>query len=755
MSQDVDAAITQEKMQRKLFSYILLFIAWHANAQPNIPLEGWQTHLNYSQAKRLTLAQQKVYVATDNSLFYFDKEDNSLRKLSTIDGLSEISISALGYNANNNIVIIGYRNGNIDLIHENTIINLPAIKEASISGTKTINHIATLQNEAYLSTNFGVVVLNLSALEVKETLYPGDEGASLEIKQSVIDNDSIYLLTSQQLLTASLTDGSNLQDFRNWQRKNLPAGEKVAIVSWIDEVILATDDKIWRQNGSSWDEILLTFENSIRNLTVASGNLVVVTSSNVINSTPALQTNVLTDKSLVSPWQAVFENGVWWIADEKNGLVNNFEQTWQGIFPSGPANNNVAQLFTTPNRIFALPAAKNENNEPLNKSAQFSLYKNNQWETYNEEQLPPVEDLSAVAYDPINNLTWLASYGDGLLQWDDNNFQQINNQTPGSPLTIFNEGEIWISDLAMGNQEDLWISIYDAIPPLHKIVVDGSGESYLPGSRANFAKKIIRYGNGDIWMAIAGQNGGGIFVYNPDNQQSRILTNGVGNGGLPGNIVNDIKLDRDGFIWIGTNEGVAYFPNPFLALANQPIDAITPIFNQRRLLSSEVITALAIDAGNRKWIGTNNGIWLFGPGGEELFYNFNTENSPLLSNVILDIEVLDETGEVFVATSEGTISFRSTATESRGNYESVKIFPNPVSADFQGLVAIEGLVNNTVVKITTISGQLIKEVNSFGGMATWDVTDYNNRRVSTGIYLVMIADEDGEQDMVGKIAVVE
>jgi hypothetical protein len=200
---------------------------------------------------------------------------------------------------------------------------------------------------------------------------------------------------------------------------------------------------------------------------------------------------------------------------------------------------------------------------------------------------------------------------------------------------------------------------------------------------------------------------------------------------------------------------VAYFPNPFLALGNQPIDAVTPIFNQRRLLSSEAITSLAIDGGNRKWIGTNNGVWLFGEAGEELFYNFNTGNSPLLSDEILDIAVLNETGETFFASGEGIISFRSTATQPEANYDQVKIFPNPVSSDFRGLVGIEGLVNSTVVKITTLSGQLIRELRSYGGMATWDVTDYNNRRVSTGIYLVLMADENGEQDMVGKIAVVE
>lgn len=727
-----------------------------SQAQPPIPLEGWQTHLNYSSARQVVVADEKIYTATKNSLFYFDREDNSLRKLSTIDGLSEIAIGAIGYNHSTQTLILGYRNGNLDLLQENTITNLPAIKEASLNADKNINHISSQQQSAYLSTDFGVVVVSLVAKEIKESWFPGENGTPVQVKQSLPLTDSIYLLTNQNLLSGSLADGVNLQDFSNWQRQPLPDGEKVAFTNWHDQIILATTTQLWRRQNGTWENILPDFNQPIRNLSTANGDLVVVTPTNIVTLSPDLQVTVLNAPPVQSPWQSAFENGIWWIADGENGLVTNYEQSWQNLFPAGPADNSTTQLYAAPERVFALPPARNDNNQPLNNSARFSLYESNQWQTFEPEALPPVQDLSAVLFDQVNNLTWFGSYGDGIMQWDGESFELIDNDVPGSPLAVFNDDQMLISSLAQGNQGDIWLSIFNASPPLHQIQANGSGEGFIiPGSRGNFATKIIRYGNGDIWMTVAPDNGGGIVVYNPESRESRLLTTVVGSGGLPGNNVNDLLVDRDGFVWVGTDQGAAYFPNPFLALANQPIDAVTPIFNQRRLLSTESITALAIDGGNRKWIGTKNGLWLFGEAGEELFYNFNTGNSPLLSDIILDIAVLDETGEVFIATGNGIISFRSTSTRAEPDYDMVKIFPNPVPGNFQGLVGIEGVVNNSVVKITTLSGQLIRELRSYGGMATWDLTDYNNRRVSTGVYLVLMANENGEQDMVGKIAVVE
>src|SRR5690606_9478922 len=188
---------------------------------------------------------------------------------------------------------------------------------------------------------------------------------------------------------------------------------------------------------------------------------------------------------------------------------------------------------------------------------------------------------------------------------------------------------------------------------------------------------------------------------------------------------------------------------------NSSISAVRPIFEGRFLLTGQKVTAIAVDDGNRKWVGTEHGIWLFGPEGDDLIHHFNRENSPMPSNHVLDIAIDGQTGEVFIATAAGLVSYRSAATTGQRGFESVKIFPNPVTFEFNGLVGISGLATDAVVKITDAGGRLVWQTYAAGGTATWNVRNYNGQRVKTGVYLVFSASADGSEHFVGRIAVVE
>ena len=165
--------------------------------------------------------------------------------------------------------------------------------------------------------------------------------------------------------------------------------------------------------------------------------------------------------------------------------------------------------------------------------------------------------------------------------------------------------------------------------------------------------------------------------------------------------------------------------------------------------------AIAIDGGNRKWVGTNDGLWLFNEDLTKVLLYFNADNSPLPSSYISDIKIQPLTGEVFFATSQGLISYRGTSTEGDENFDSVKIFPNPVKPDFTGLVGISGLASDVSVKITDVAGNLVYETKAQGGTAVWNVRDYNGKRAATGVYLIFCAASDGSAKFVSKIAVVE
>jgi ligand-binding sensor domain-containing protein len=349
---------------------------------------------------------------------------------------------------------------------------------------------------------------------------------------------------------------------------------------------------------------------------------------------------------------------------------------------------------------------------------------------------------------------FLSSHGYGV-QITENGSSTLYDET-NSPLVNLSPGRnVRVTALA-SSSDGVWVTNAGAIQSLHLYRNDNTWESFsFPAvAAARYPVEIAVDYLGNVWMVLNPGNGGGILVFDREGNQSAYLTEVSGAGGLPSRSVYSIAMDRDGQVWIGTAEGVAYFPDPSRVFTTG-INAVKPVFENRLLLKDEKVTAIEVDGGNRKWMGTEKGVWLFNAFGEEQIYNFSAENSPLLSDEITDIEINDESGEVFFMTPMGITSFRSTATISEADFNKVKIFPNPVTNHFNGLVGISGLATDATVKITDVSGKLVWQTIASGGTATWDVRDYNGRRAATGMYLVLSTSQDGSESIVGKIAVVD
>jgi hypothetical protein len=287
---------------------------------------------------------------------------------------------------------------------------------------------------------------------------------------------------------------------------------------------------------------------------------------------------------------------------------------------------------------------------------------------------------------------------------------------------------------------------------------EGSYRNYSPNSLDTLYQtrrdSIVLDLDGNRWIRQG--SFGGILVISPKNQR-QFVYNSVGSGNLPSNNVNSLAIDHDGQMWVGTDKGVVVFDNPSAVFSGKNFDAYTPVFERRRLLGNEVVTSIAIDGGNRKWMGTRNGIFLFSPDGTELVSNFNEKNSPLPSSEISYITAEPNTGEVYIRTPKGMVSYRGTATEGtlKQDGNAVKVFPNPVRPDFEGQIGIEGLVENAFVKITDIAGNLVFETRANGGTAVWNGNTLSGGRVETGVYLIFSANKKGEETLVSRFAVVK
>lgn len=714
------------------------------NYAQEIPIGTWRTHTSFNAIHSISFSSSKVYAAAANGVMIFDQTENSLSVITKRDGLSDTDITQVAVDQARQQLLVAYSNGNLDIITSNEIINFDRLKTSTtVSGSKRINHISILENLAYLSTDYGLVVFDLLQLEVKETWRDlGPIGEKIKIYQSTFFSDSIFLATEQGVLAGDMND--NLLDFNNWRRFDAGAfnGDIQSITTFTNKIYVAINGAgIYRYESGNWSLQSYLQALTYKSISAGAAQLFVAEGATVHSvNTLDVATLIISDK-IMDPTIAVEDSaGKLWIGDLQNGLISDKTGNFENYLANGPSFSGGLRLKydALTRKMYAVSGGFSSDFSPLLRTAYLNFFNNGSW---NLEPSFASQDLTDVEIS--GDKIFLSSFGNGI--------QVIQN---GEIMLTDNTVSPNVTALA-GSSAGIWVTNYGANQSLHLLKRDNTWESFsfplVPASRypTNIAVDYL----GNVWMILDPENGGGILVFDKNANKTVLLTEVAGAGGLPSPSVYSIAIDRDDQVWVGTDMGVAYFPNPSQVFTSG-INSVKPIFENRFLLRDERITAIEVDGGNRKWLGTERGVWLFDPFGETQVYNFSATNSPLLSNKIVDMEINSETGEVFFITEGGMASFRSDATASDAAFDKVKIFPNPVTAEFNGLVGISGLATDAFIKITDVSGKLIWQSQANGGTATWNVRDYTGRRAATGMYLVFSTTQDGGESVVGKIAII-
>lgn len=753
---------------KAILSYLFLFIFFNLSAQ-QIPIGTWRTHLSYSDAREVAEAGQKIYCATGNGLFYTDKQDNSVGVLTRINGLSDVEISTIAYDPENEILVIAYANTNIDLLINGRIINIPDIVNKNIFGKKVINSVYFKGDSAYLACGFGIVVLDLGKKEIRDTYYLGSSG-SLEIHQVTINGDRIFAGTEAGVLEAPL-NGSNLADYQNWTMHDasngIPAGACTYLVSFAGKVFgyfsVSKTVKAW--NGSGWEDTGL-FTNDVQRIAVSHDKLLFLAFFRVYayDESFGVVENLVNETAFSDLKSAIFDaEGNIWIADGTKSLVRYKNGAFDFFMPNGPAANLARRLALHEGTLVvaATVLGANYQNNYIHKG--FFTFRNGNWTNYTYQNLPMIDtifDIVVTTIDPSNQHILLGSFGRGITEVKEgvliNHYNPANSTLQSANL---DPGSYRVAGMAFDKSGNLWVSNYLAQNPISVKRSNNTWKSYyfpnLQVSANDFMDLIVDSYN-QKWVINIGE---GIVLFKENASQEltyKHLREGSGLGNLPSNFVYALAEDKEGRIWVGTGKGIAVFYNPESMLqpnANidaQPIKVIQDGLVQL-LLETEVVTCIAIDGADRKWIGTQNGAWLFSSDGTQQILFFNEQNSPLLSNKINDIKIDAVTGEVFFATDKGIISYRGTATEGGDENKDVLVFPNPVRPGYTGLIAISGLVQNADVKITDINGNLVYQTIADGGQATWDGKTFEGRKVQSGVYLVFCTNTDGSQTIIQKI----
>jgi hypothetical protein len=767
--------------KRSLLSLLAVLLVFSAFSQGSA-IGEWRAHLPYRDCRAVESAGDLIYVATPFSLFVYDKTENSVNLMSKINGLSDVEISTIAYSQTYKTLLVAYTNANIDLITADGIINISDIKRKNIFGSKTIHSILFLNNYAYLSCGFGIVVLDMSRQEIYDTYLIGPGGSSMVINDLTYLNNRFYAATVNGIYSADASS-HNLADYNSWTKDTTlryPNGNYSLIETYNDKLIAVQsmpnygDDTLLIKRDTSWEMVtpgrtddyysLRTFMPSF----MVCGNSSVEIFDDSLNSDRIVYTYLTT---VPGPADVYADGeGVLWIADRYSGLVRNFGWDFKFIQPNGPGSHYVYSLTAAGDDLWVAPGSTNTAlGNTYNTKGPFSLV-GDVWYTLKDynPSLDSLYDILYMAVDPSNyKHVYAASWGNGLLEFQDGMLihqYTYTNSGLQKPFSFYNW--VGVGGIAFDDNGYLWV-INDECNQLLKVLKpDGNWGSYNVSSLVSQAKatRLMVDSHHQKWIMLYAS--GGIIVYNdndtPDNNSDdrmTLLSTGLGRGNLPSSNVYSFAEDLDGEVWVGTDKGLAVFYTPGNIFSGDNYDAQVITIEQdstaQHLLEFETVTAIAVDGANKKWVGTlKAGVFLFSDDGQKEIHHFTAENSPLLSNTINDIAINSKTGEVFFGTDLGICSFKGYAVAGQDKYQGVYAYPNPVPADFDGYVGIKGLTRNSWIKITDISGNLIFETRSEGGQAVWNVKNFSGERAKTGVYPVICISEDGTEKIVTKILVV-
>jgi hypothetical protein len=772
-------------MRIKISLFLLLMFSLHTMA--NVGMGKWRTHLAYNIVTQIAQSDNKIYAISEGALFSVDKNDGDMEFYSKMSGLNDTQIASIDFDKANNQLLIVYKNGNIDVMHSAGVNNVPDLRNKQISTSKNINHIFFRGSMAYLSTDFGILLLNMAKREIADTYIIGPNATEIKVIGTTIHNNRIYAVTPNTILAAD-ANNPNLVNFEFWSPlNNLPdQGVFQNMFSFGSKLILLRDDKLYvQENDLSWTQLLPGVK--ISACRVSNGKLIANTDTDVVYIFDEQFRSINRNMS-VSPqieYDPVFD--VFWVAAGVHGVISfkyrDGENTViQAYKPPGPAVNIPWDITFAGEKMFMVNGGRFA--AQYNRHGVVMIYENGIWNNLWAKDVTDPKtgiyglDFMNVAVNPKDpEHFFVTSYGTGLYEFKNNEminwYNHLNSPlfavVPSQPTNyirldgaVFDKnGNLFLANMDTGNGIKIlksngeWTQLY-----------------FSSSSQETLGKIIISNQNNNQKWVPSVRKRPGVFIWDDngtldDQSDDKSIFysrfDDVDNVGsyLTPSFIFSIAQDKNGVVWLGTDIGPLLFYNPNRAFetgytcSRVKIPRNDGTGQADYLLQNERIRAIAIDGANRKWLGTeSSGLYLMSENGQETIYHFTTENSPLLSNFIMSLNINPVTGEVFVGTSAGLISFQSDAAEASSTFKDVYAYPNPVRENYNGIITITGLVAKTQVKITDVNGNLIYQTVSNGSIATWDGKDLNGRKVSSGIYLAICASEDGTQSAITKIMVI-
>lgn len=773
-------------MRKFLFILLSGIVSLHCLAQ-NVGTEQWDIHLPYGSGNSICEADGFIYVGTGAGMYSISQADQSLKRFSTVNGLTDVTVSALGYSTEAECLIIGYSNGNIDLMKGNTIINMNDILNASSITFKKIFNITIEGTKAYLACEFGVAVVDLVKEEIPSyVIFTNTNGFELPVRQIAIADDGTVVAASDGGLFHYSGTGA-FQDFGAWVRyPGVYVGTYNSVVNHEGKLYanysrkLSNDidnqDTIYTYNGNSWVVWDSIVGRTITSLDAQNGKFSILLApiSGFIGTLMVKNTDgsnfALLEDDFVSGGVYAFTDskGITWMAHNSLGALRVWNYNERNFFyPDGPFSGGSYRMKHNGKYLWVAGGGMSTGFAPLYRIDGIIRFRetDQKWDYFNLVNTPIMNgasDFIDLTTTDNPDLIYTVSNGTGAFQISENSVtaKYDSSTTEGILTKAPLYGAVLGSSIGYDANGATWMGMSYSSRPLAVRKPNGDWQSFtVPGVGITDAITVVTpLTNGQIWISVRGK---GIYVIKHENYiitQVKIINSTTGTGSLPSTYIHCITQDKDGEVWVGTENGFIIFYNPDAILSSSSYNGVIPVVvaadgNNEKLLDGVFVKDIAVDGGNRKWLATYGaGAYLLSADGYTIQKHFLKSNSPLLSDNLLSTTINPDKGNVYFGTDQGIISYRSDATEADDSFsELVYAFPNPVRPENTGPITITGLAQNAELKITDISGQLIYQTKANGGTAIWSGNNFNGQRAHTGVYLVFAANADGSQHEVTRI----
>ena len=737
---------------------ILLAILIPAFSQSHLLFGEWKSYLPYNVSYKISESGNKIFCNSDMSLYSIDKDDHSVEFYDRTNYLSDIEVLRHDFDPYNNQLLIVYKNGNIDILADDGIDNLSDVKSnINISYDKKISDICIAnENFAYLAFDYGVSQINLKSHDFGFTCFTG-----FSLNSVIANNDILFIGTDNGIYRFDLSSKANPNDIGQWTKiYDKPC---TTLINYKGNTLFYSGYNIMKINSVNDIETVFEIEDHNHEIKFIDTDDEFLYFGTFYDGNYSSYMYVTNLEDYTYSWGTCVSNpqdfhidnnkNTWYTTIHNNiSYSEGVDKPCDALAINSPHHFDCSNIFTSGNSIYIASGGSNRiNYGPSANRNGFYYLRDGVWHSFYTDGYPffrenNIENFLNITADEVNEKLYVSAYRYGLFEMDMNDETFIYYKEENSELkgTIGDEpGAIRISYMKFDDDNNLWMALYGAEFPLVVKKDDGTWVKFKLPQNYTYIGEFDFDHSGKLWVRVLNF---GIMVYDTkntldDSSDDEYVILNEDNSSLETRNINFIKTDLDGNIWAGTDKGPIVFECPEQVMGGncngtKKKTVLNGIADY--VLNDVNINCIEVDGANRKWIGTNSGVYILNANGDEEIDHFDFNNSPLFSNIITSMAYNGNSGEMIIGTEKGVLSFKTETTIGKqiNDYDAY-VYPNPVRPDFDGLIAIKGLARDANVKITDISGNLIYETKSQGGQATWDGKDFRGNKVGSGTYVAV------------------